>query len=116
WNAERGVFTDLDETPIHTLFKLYPWEWLLTDDFGRHIVDAPTRWLEPAWKMILSNKAILPVVYQLFPDSPYLLEASYEPLTGACIRKPCQSREGANIAMMQDGRVAAETQGPYGGS
>ncbi len=74
-----GVFTDLRERPIELLFKLYPWEWMLREPFGRYLPTAPTRWLEPPWKMVLSNKAILPVLCELFPDSPYLLRAEFEP-------------------------------------
>jgi len=34
WNGE--IFTDLSEAPIRFLFKLYPWEWLLREQFGAH--------------------------------------------------------------------------------
>src|SRR5271154_7179999 len=32
WNG--AAFTDLSEAPIHFLFKLYPWEWMLREQFG----------------------------------------------------------------------------------
>ncbi len=35
WNGT--AFVDLDNRPIRTLFKLYPWEWLLRDSFGNNI-------------------------------------------------------------------------------
>ncbi len=115
WNAGRGAFVDLGERPIGTLFKLYPWEWLVREAFGPHVAGASTRWLEPPWKMLLSNKAILPVLYELYPDSPYLLEASFEPLDGNYVRKPIFSREGANIVMVEDGMEAEYTDGDYSG-
>jgi glutathionylspermidine synthase len=113
WHPGRRVFTDLRERPIDLLFKLYPWEWMLREPFGRHLPTAPTRWLEPPWKMVLSNKAILPVLWELFPDSPYLLPAGFEPIGASHVVKPFYSREGANIAIVEDRRVIAETGGDY---
>jgi glutathionylspermidine synthase len=114
WNNRRRLFTDLMERPIEILFKLYPWEWMLREPFGRHLSESPTRWLEPPWKMILSNKGLLPILYRLFPDSPYLLRAESEPFGETYVSKPILSREGANVAIVQDGRTIAETGGEYG--
>lgn len=115
WNAAARQFRDEQDQTIHTIFKLYPWEWLLREPFGAHIPGATTRWIEPAWKAILSTKAILPVLWQLFPDSPYLLEASFDALPGEVVSKPIHSREGANIAIKSGARTLAETSGPYDG-
>jgi glutathionylspermidine synthase len=114
WNARRRVFTDLMERPIDLMFKLYPWEWMLHEPFGQFLPESPTRWLEPPWKMILSSKAILPILFELFPDSPYLLRAEFEPFGDTYVSKPVHSREGANIAIVEQGRTLAETGGEYG--
>lgn len=114
WAAPRGVFVDRDEQPLETVFKLYPWEWMLRDEFGVHLLSSRTRWLEPPWKMLLSNKAILAVLWDLFPDSPYLLRAAFEPLGQTYVRKPIRGREGANVAVVRDGAVLVEAEGPYG--
>jgi len=97
WNGTG--FVDLGNRPIAHLFKLYPWEFLLRDAFGQHVAAAPTRWIEPAWRLILSGKGILPLLWDLFPDHPNLLPAFREPFrTGRPeIRKPIWGREGANI-------------------
>jgi glutathionylspermidine synthase len=113
WHAGRRVFTDRDERPLSTVFKLYPWEWMLRDEFAPHLLDAPTRWLEPPWKMLLSNKAILVVLWELFPNNPYLLPASFEPLDAPHVRKPLCGREGANVALVDGGEVLLEAEGPY---
>jgi glutathionylspermidine synthase len=113
WHHGRRVFTDLRERAIEVLFKLYPWEWMLREPFGQHLPGAPTRWLEPPWKMVLSNKAILPVLHELFPDSPYLLRAGFEPIGTTYVVKPIYSREGSNIAIVQDGQTLAATDGDY---
>jgi glutathionylspermidine synthase len=116
WNPQRKVFTDLNERPIEILFKLYPWEWMLSEPFGRHLVECTTRWLEPPWKMILSNKGILPILSELFPDSPYLLQSSFEPIGSTYVSKPIHSREGANVTIVKDGQILSKTDGEYGNS
>lgn len=114
WNRARKAFVDLEERPIRTLYKLYPWEWMLAEEFAPHLLEYRVRWLEPPWKVLLSNKAILVVLWELFPECPYLLPAFFEPKTDAYVRKPCQSREGANVQVVRSGKVVHETDGEYG--
>jgi glutathionylspermidine synthase len=106
-------FVDMKNRPIKRWFKLYPWEWVLRDDFGRLVPSTPTKWIEPAWKMILSCKSILPLLWDRYPDCPYVLPASFEPLDGDYVRKPVHGREGSNVQVVKDGRVVFETDGPY---
>ena len=113
WHGGRRVFTDLRERPILIMFKLYPWEWMLREPFGRNLPFAPTRWLEPPWKMILSNKAILPILWELFPDSPYLLRSEFSPFGTTFVVKPTLSREGSNLTIIENGKILAETTGLY---
>lgn len=115
WDEARRSFLDLDERPIRSLFKLYPWEWLLREEFGRHLAQAECRYLEPPWKMLLSNKGILPILWELFPDHPNLLPSYFEAgrIVGDVVSKPLYSREGANITVVRDG-VATTTDGSYG--
>lgn len=114
WNRARGAFVDLQERPIRTMYKLYPWEWMLAEEFAPHLLESRVRWLEPPWKVLLSNKAILVVLWELFPECPYLLPAFFEPKTDAYVRKPRQSREGANVQIVRSGQVVHETDGEYG--
>ena len=113
WHSGRGVFTDLNEKEICEIFKLYPWEWLIRDEFGPHIKESDAQWLEAPWKMILSNKAILPVLWELFPEHPNLLAASFEPLEPPFVRKPAQAREGSNVYIQLDSETVVETGGKY---
>jgi len=115
WNWDRSQFVDQQDKPIVNCFKLYPWEWMTREQFGPQLLSDNVRWMEPPWKMVLSNKAILPVLHELNPGSPYLLKASYEPPGGSYVRKPMLSREGANIQVVAGGRVVSETGGPYDG-
>jgi|688.fasta_scaffold00826_27 glutathionylspermidine synthase len=117
WDEMNQQFVDLEETAIQNIFKLYPWEWLVNESFGENILKAKNEpyWIEPAWKMILSNKSILPILWQLYPNHPLLLPAFFEPgsLTNF-VKKPKLSREGANIEMMQSGIATNKTGGEYG--
>jgi glutathionylspermidine synthase len=114
WAAPRQQFVDMANRPIEHCFKLYPWEWLMREQFGRNLLVAPTRWIEPPWKAILSCKSILPLLYERYPESPYLLPASFEqPENGSYVKKPVHAREGANITLVIDGQVRQETGGRY---
>ena len=113
WNAARKTFVDLRERGLGVIFKLYPWEWLMREEFGKHIIGAPTRWLEAPWKALLSNKAILPLLWKLFPDHPNLLLASPRSIPEKCVRKPILGREGANITIMEFGSTIEATPGDF---
>jgi glutathionylspermidine synthase len=115
WNPDQLQFVDHNDRSIETIFKLYPWEWMLGEEFGQHLPLSRTRWFEPPWKMILSSKSILAVLWELFPDSPYLLRASLEPFGATHVRKPLRSREGANVTIVEMGQTTRETDGPYEG-
>ena len=58
----HGLFVDAKNVPLDLLFKLYPWEWMMREAFGRYLAGAPTQFVEPPWKAILSNKGILPLL------------------------------------------------------
>jgi len=118
--SEDNRFVDLDNRPIELAFKLYPWEWMFHDAFGAEIAKAPTRWIEPPWKAILSNKALLPLLWEMFPGHPNLLPAYFDDdpeaakLGASFVRKPLFSREGANVMLVSAGSALVEQQGPYG--
>ena len=120
WREEGGGFADLDDRDIELAFKLYPWEWMFRDEFGAKLRQAPTRWIEPPWKAVLSNKGILPLLWEMFPDHPNLLPAYFEDdpraseLGASFVRKPLYSREGSNVTLISEGVPFAEHEGPYG--
>jgi glutathionylspermidine synthase len=113
WNRANGEFVDRGGRPMHRLFKLYPWEWIIREDFGKNVLRSRTKWVEPAWKMILSCKSILPMLYERHPESPFLLPASFEQLEGNYVRKPVHAREGANITVVINGQTRIATEGVY---
>ena len=117
WDAAQNCFVDIDGRPMRSIFKLYPWEWLLRDRFASDLLAnyTFTQWIEPIWKMLLSNKGILPILWELFPGHPNLLECYFRAPKGLSdyVKKPLLSREGANLTI-QRGSSVQETAGPYG--
>ena len=116
-----GALTDLDNQIITWIFKLYPWEFMFQEDFGSvlNTPDSP-QWLEPPWKSILSNKALLPMLWRHFPNHPNLLPAYFEHELGnkfkhnELVKKPIFSREGANISFIDAKKEMKMSDGPYG--
>jgi len=117
WDSERSCFVDLSNRPIRSIFKLYPWEWLLRDEYANRLLSTYplTQWIEPIWKMLLSNKGILPILWEMFPGHPNLLECHFSPPKSfdEFVKKPLLSREGANLTVHRGGSLQ-ETSGPYG--
>lgn len=122
--TEDGQFADSESRVIGTLFKLYPWEDMLRDDFAPHLQSSQTRFIEPPWKAILSNKGLLPLLWQMFPRHPNLLPAFFhddlanpDPETARALElaqkdlhaghvlKPVFSREGAGVQIFEGGEA-----------
>ena len=118
--SDDGRFTDTDDDPVRWLFKLYPWEWLMEEEFGSRIPGSDTQFIEPGWKAVLSNKGLLALLWEMFEGHPNLLPTFFEDdpkaasLGGRYVRKPLLSREGANIAFVENGRTVLDFDGPYG--
>jgi glutathionylspermidine synthase len=109
-------FVDMKNRPIKSVFKLYPWEWMIHEPFGVHALQTMDRvqWIEPIWKMLWSNKGLLPILWELNPNHPNLLPAYFDGPRNmlAWVKKPKLSREGANITI--DDGVSISTPGEYG--
>ena len=119
---DQQRFTDLENQEITTLIKLYPWEWIMAEDFGRHVPASGVQFIEPPWKAILSNKGLMPLLWGMFEGHPNLLPAYFEddPAaatlvdTGSYVRKPMLSRQGANVEIIHEGKTLHHSDGPYG--
>ncbi|WP_163130607.1 glutathionylspermidine synthase family protein [Agarivorans sp. Alg241-V36] len=118
-DAEKR-FTNLNDEVITWMFKLYPWEFMFDEEFGDSLGKQNIRWLEPAWKSIISNKALLPMLWKMFPNHPNLLPSFFEDqlsqanFSAGIVKKPIFSREGANISILRGEEKIANTHGPYG--
>ncbi|MEU6505533.1 glutathionylspermidine synthase family protein [Streptomyces sp. NPDC046942] len=120
WDTLSGRFVDNQLRFIRGIFKLYPWEWLATDAFAGHVLDTldngggtgSTLWIEPAWKMLLSNKALLAILWELYPGHPNLLPAYLDgprelATTEGYVAKPLLGREGEGVTVHRPGVPAA---------
>lgn len=117
---EQGIFSP-EDIRFDYWFKLYPWEDIaLQTDGINGILDEITRntdtvILNPAYTLLYQSKGIMKVLYELFPDSPYLLETRYEPLQGKQqVSKTMFGREGANTTIYDAaGKILHQTPGEY---
>ncbi|MEV8320671.1 glutathionylspermidine synthase family protein [Streptomyces sp. NPDC059900] len=122
WDRLSRRFVDKKLGFIRSCFKLYPWEWLTTDRFAPHVLETldngggtgSTLWIEPAWKMLLSNKALLAILWELYPGHPNLLPAYLDGprdlVSGrGYVAKPLLGREGAGVTIHPP---STETAGP----
>lgn len=116
-NLQNGLFYDPSGECIQKCFKLYPWEWMIDESPDGCL--AQVEWLEPIWKLVMSNKAILSILYELFPDSPYVLPCYLSrPQQGVFCKKPVFSCEGHNVSVVdirqwEEHALLKETEGDY---
>ena len=90
-------------------FKLYPWE-----DMENFTQRSSTSMLNPAYTLLYQSKGMLAILYELFPDSPYLLKSAFEPLKSKYVKKRMFGREGANIDIVDvNGEIVNSTDGIY---
>ncbi len=116
--SAEGWLTDRDDVVIDTLFKLYPLEFMLTERFAPALLQRPVQLIEPAWKAILSNKGVLPLLWERHRGHPNLLEAHFADARAEVprgfVRKPLFSREGANVEIVTHQGERLSSPGPYG--
>lgn len=116
----NGRFVDAENFLIGAMFKLYPWEDMFRDDYGTKLGASGTRFIEPAWKALLSNKGLLPLLWERHAGHPNLLESYFDDdpraavLGRSYVRKPLFSREGANVELYDKGRRGRVLDQGYG--
>lgn len=138
---KRGRLLDDDNNQVLTVWKTWAWETVLEqlrEDATGLEVAPPIRTgypedkvrlidvllrpevlvYEPLWTAIPSNKAILPVLWSLFPNHRYLLEASFE-LTeelqkNGYAQKPIGGRRGDNVQLVSEkDQISDRTSGRF---
>jgi len=141
WDKE-GFVVDQDGERILRVWKTWSWETALDQlreecdedealaaigrqrdrDTSPRLVDVLLRSevmvYEPLWTLIPSNKAILPILCELFHDHPHLLDTAYE-LDAELehrgyVAKPIAGRGGFNISIVDRNRKLVEkTRGQF---
>ena len=117
---DDGIY-DVDGNAYEYWFKLFPWEDIATDEpelatiLNNIMQNQKAIILNPAYTLLFQSKGIMKIMCDLFPDSPYLLKTSFEPLDGIKqVEKTVFGREGANTKIISsDGKVLEETDGIY---
>ncbi|MFK5937839.1 MAG: glutathionylspermidine synthase family protein [Sulfurimonas sp.] len=117
---ENGIY-DADGNSYEYWFKLYPWEDIAHDEpelatiLTNIIQNQKAIILNPAYTLLFQSKGMLKILYDLFPDSPYLLKTSFEPLNNTKqVEKSVFGREGANTAIIdKNNHLVEKTDGPY---
>ena len=120
--SDRGQFTDAEDRVMGALFKLYPWADMLLDDFAEAIPNAGCAFLEPAWKVLVENKGMLAVLWEMFEGHPNLLPTLFEGDLGprgqgsglhgferGSVLKPILSRQGSSVTMLDAHGTVLET-------
>lgn len=118
WHHRHRLFVDREGHTVTHCFKLYPWEWMLTDSFAAHLPGAACCFIEPPWKHLLSNKALMALLWKRCPYHPALTPCVLDgPLEKVprIVRKPVHGREGCNVEIRRSGTVVHATAGPYSG-
>lgn len=118
---DEGIY-DSAEEPYEYWFKLYPWEEIaieepeLATQLTTIMQNQKAIILNPAYTLLFQSKGMMKILCDLFPDSPYLLKTSFEPLKGIQqVEKRMFGREGANVKIMDvSGNVTESNEGPYG--
>ena len=103
-------------------FKLVPWEYIGWDEpelagiLTQIAVNKKAIILNPAYTLLFQSKAILKVLWELFPNHPLLLRTENQSILGKyCVEKVLFGREGANVKMLSPSGTSLEkTDGEYG--
>lgn len=112
-------FLDQDNKIINTLFKLYPWEFLIEEELYPYLEISRLKMIEPMWKMLLSTKAILPLLWERHKNHPNLLPAFFQEekmkkISLNYVKKPILSREGENVFIYDNENLIETQYGQYG--
>ncbi|CAH0996682.1 Putative acid--amine ligase YgiC [Emticicia aquatica] len=115
-NPSDGSFTKYDYW-----FKLIPWEYIgwdepeLSEILTQIVVNNKAIILNPAYTLLFQSKAILKVLWELYPNHPLLLETSDKPILGkTCVEKVLFGREGANLTIVSESGLKIDsTEGEY---
>jgi len=120
FDEKEGIF-DPDGNNYEYWFKLFPWEDIaLEDELPLILKDILENQkaiiLNPAYTLMFQSKGFLKILYDLFPDSPYLLKCDTKPLEGVKqVEKKFFGREGANVTISdENGENIIKTEGEYG--
>jgi len=119
FSDEDGIF--YGDEQYEYWFKLIPWEMIAIEesDLARIITNIMENQkaiiLNPAYTLMFQSKAIMKILWDLYPNHPLLLETSFEPLGKKQVQKPFLGREGGSVKILDaNGNVLTSAQDDYG--
>jgi len=119
FSDEDGIF--YGDEQYEYWFKLIPWEMIAIEesDLARIITNIMENQkaiiLNPAYTLMFQSKAIMKILWDLYPNHPLLLETSFEPLGKKQVQKPFLGREGGSVKILDaNGSVISSAQDDYG--
>jgi glutathionylspermidine amidase/synthetase len=127
-----GKIFDQEGVQIMTIWKTWAWETALEEirkeslsplkhetgvKLSEVLLNSEIRVFEPLWTAVTASKAILPVLWEMYPNHPYLLKSTYDldqhlEDTGYA-RKAIGGRCGNNIRLFQNGDLIEATNGTF---
>ncbi|BAF71572.1 glutathionylspermidine synthase family protein [Sulfurovum sp. NBC37-1] len=120
FSAEEGIFYN-DEN-YELWFKLIPWEDIALEEsdlamlLTNIIKKQKAIIFNPAYTLMFQSKGMLKILWDLYPNHPFLLETSFDPLHGKKqVKKPFFGREGGNVSILDANAQPVESvEGDYG--
>jgi glutathionylspermidine synthase len=119
FSSEEGIF--YNDKNYELWFKLIPWEDIALEEsdlamlLTNIIKNQKAIIFNPAYTLLFQSKGLLKILWDLYPNHPLLLEASFDPLQGQKqVSKPVFGREGGNVSILDENSVELESaQGDY---
>ena len=71
----------ISQTEVKCVLNVYPKEFMIQEITKDELLKwdfKNLKFIEPPWKLIMSNKAILPLLWEMFPNHPNLVPAYYD--------------------------------------
>ncbi|BBG66501.1 similarity with glutathionylspermidine synthase, group 2 [Hydrogenimonas sp.] len=106
FSDEEGIFFENER--YEYWFKLIPWEVIAVEesDLARILTKIMENRraiiLNPAYTLMFQSKAMMKILWDLFPGHPLLLESSFEPLGIKQVQKPFFGREGGSVKILDE--------------
>jgi glutathionylspermidine synthase len=105
FDPQDGIF--FNDINYELWFKLIPWEDIALEEpelamiLTQIINNQKAIIFNPAYTLMFQSKAILKILWDLYPNHPLLLETSFEPLSNkAQVVKPIFGREGGSVTIL----------------
>ena len=104
--SDDGVF--YKDEQYQFFFKLIPWEVIAIEEpelceiLTNIVKNKQAVILNPAYTLLFQSKAMLKILWDLFPNHPLLLQTDFKPLNKPQVEKVTFAREGANIVIYDE--------------